>query len=717
MLAPGSKLQKRPGLVGPILVVLFAAGGAAAIAYIIGNVPAAVSICVGAVALLSAVIVFHLRNRERNDSADLYLLRVHGVLGWPEPHRSQVTPSRYRGGWIGHPTVLDIAYNPLADEEVPEILAEVRRLARRQFGDSPFTVVKHKRNRVRLRSTWQNPDDRARDERITRAKLVIAKTFGTGASTKVETASDPRTQNGTTITSTKITRITVKYEVTPKLSRSGIRASVESQISGVLEGRWRAFWDLPNDTFWMEPRPELPAVIPNPSIAPDTVDPLASYDDLAVPVGVDEDGNTISWRPKHDAHVLTTGKTGKGKTVCLLGITEYVAAHGWEVWGIDGKRFEMLGLRTWPNICLIAGRIDHQARVAHAVYTEMQRRMASYEAGEIRLEEFVPLMLVIDEFKTFRNALLRWYRTVKPKGPGTQPPVLDEISDIASLGRKMRIHIVIGLQRPDADFLTGDMRDNFAFRLSWGRLSAEGAKMMWNNFVTGTTIPTTARGRGIAYNRQGQPVEIQGYWTPDPYQTEPDRPDIWVFDNDLELVQNMRPKQRIQQLKKIVEIDTDPTFDDNGKPVPVDYYDYMDAPIIDAGDPELIERERKALGAVEADARREREAARVTELARIQTEEEELEVSDELERFDGYSPAADQFAEELLTPSGDLFAEGILLLVDEDTDTWGLLEHVDDEDEGCITFSFKNFDTGEPGAKTIPTDLSIITRSPVAAGV
>ncbi len=168
----------------------------------------------------------------------------------------------------------------------------------------------------------------------------------------------------------------------------------------MLEGRWRAYWDLPNDTFWMEPRPELPSVIPNPFIAPETVDrPRHLRRPWPCPVAIDEDGNVISWRPKQDPHFLTTGKTGKGKTVCELGVIGFLAAHGWEIWGIDGKRFEMLGLRTWPNVKLIAGRIDHQARVAHEVYEEMQRRMAAYEAGSIRLEEFVPILFVIDEFQ------------------------------------------------------------------------------------------------------------------------------------------------------------------------------------------------------------------------------------------------------------------------------------------------------------------------------
>lgn len=713
MIIPGSTLPPRTKPTAAIAIVLFSTIAISMFAYITSNTVGAVLIGILGALLIAGTVALYLRNRERHDDADLFLHRVHGILGWPDPHRGQVVPSKYRGGWVGKPTQLKVVYNPLADEEVPEMLAEIRRLAKRQFG-SAFKVAKHKKSTVILVASGTSAVERDRDEKIERSKLIVSKTFGSSANTTVSTEPITRQVDGKTITSTKVTRISVKYEVAPKLSRSGVRASVESQISGVLEGRWRAYWDLPNDTFWMEPRPELPIVIPNPFIAPETVDPLATYDDLAVPVAMDEDGNVISWRPKQDPHFLTTGKTGKGKTVCELGVIGFLAAHGWEIWGIDGKRFEMLGLRTWPNVKLIAGRIDHQARVAHEVYEEMQRRMAAYEAGSIRLEEFVPILFVIDEFKTFRNALLRWYRMVKPRGAAAQPPVLDEISDIASLGRKMRIHIMNGLQRPDADFLTGDMRDNYTFRASWGRLSAEAAKMMWNNYTTGTTIPTTAKGRGIAYNKQGQAVEVQGFWTPDPYQTDAEHPERWVFPGDLQLVENMRPKKRIHDIMKIVDLEDDVIdVDEKGKPIYADYGHHMATPIIDAGDPELIERERKILGDAEGDIRREKLAAQVALLERIQIEEEEPEISDEAEMFSGYSPAIDQFPEELLV-DGELRAEGILILVDEDSDTWGLVEFAE-EDEEDITFSYRDFATGDPGSKTIPTGNTLITRSPVSA--
>jgi hypothetical protein len=431
-----------------------------------------------------------------------------------------------------------------------------------------------------------------------------------------------------------------------------------------------------------------------------------------VPFAVDEDGNTIFWRPKNDPHGLITGKTGAGKTVCLLGIVQYLAAMGWEIWGIDGKRIELLGLRSWPNVRLIAGRIDHQARVMHEVFQIMNRRLEDYENGNARLEDFTPLLFVVDEFKTYRNAVTRWFRSVKPKGPGSQAPVLEEFSDFISLARKVRMHAIIGLQRPDAEFLTGDMRDNFGFRASFGRLSPDGAQMMWQSYTTGVTVPVNAKGRGTAYNEHGTPVEIQAYWTPDPYQTEPEHPDMWVFPNDLELVKQITPHDTIHELMGIVDPHDQHDLDGSGEDFTPDYIDYIATSIIPAGRAEELQRKAAGIFTGVEDA----EATRAAEMDRIQREEEEPELDDLDELFKGYAEPEYTTVDDLLVDD-QLTQEGILALVDEDTNTWGLLKSAEYDafDDGYIAFTYADYLTGETGTLSVPGDHTMTIRTPEGA--
>lgn len=699
--------QSLPRLAAPTttIIMLLATGTiGAGIALLTHNSAAATLAVIATLLVVAPVIVFHVRTRQRQAILDLYLLKLYAMLGWPAPDRSQVTASRWNGGWAGRPGRLRLRYNPLADESLPEISAEARRLANRAFG-VPYKIGGHHERKATLVLVQQSEkDDTSKDAQIERVNTIIAKTFGADAKTSMKFADDGA-----------VREITVKYEVTPRLSSSALRARIESSVSSVLEGRWRAFWDLQHDTVTLEVRPTLASIIPNPNHAPAEVDPRITYDKLEVPIGKDEDGNIISWRPKRDPHGLVTGKTGKGKTVVLLGIIMYLAAHGWKVWGIDGKRIELLGLREWPNVELIAGRIDHQARVGHQMFTMMQQRFEDYEAGRVKLEDFEPVLFVIDEYKTFRNAVTRWFRTVKPKGPGSTAPVLEEISDFVSLARKVRMHLVIGLQRPDAEFLTGDMRDNFNFRVSLGRLSPEGAKMMWDSFSTGVAIPPFAIGRGIAHNAHGAPVEIQTYWTPDPYQTDPEHPEIWVSENDLALVTQLRPKVTMHELQRIIDPDDWADLEDekSTKEGP-DYNDYMASRIVPAGAADQLIR--KAAGIYQP-ADNEQEAARVAVLDRIQTEESEPEISDEEEMFAGYSDNTDTIVEQLLDDSGELALEGAIALIDPDYDTWGLIESAeyDESSNGYIALSYRNFETGEPGSLSVPCDDSLTIRTPKGA--
>lgn len=690
--ANGSPLPRTGGWFVPVIVVFAAAVIAGGIAAALDRPGTAILVGVLAVVLIAATIALRLRAGRRMAMADLFVIAVTPVLGWPEPDRSRVLVRAWRGGWIGTPRKIRLSYNTVASVEgdTLELVSELRRRAAARFG-LVYRVTKHNERRGLVwLAEHDNATEREADEKTERVRTHMAKIFGDAqVSTKTDAAGDPR-------------EITVKFEVSPRLTREGVRTHIETATSAVLSGRWRAFWDLQKDFVRFELRPKLESLIANPAVAPEVVDPKATYDSMAVPVGVDEDGEVIVWKPKDHAHGLVTGETGKGKTVVILGITMYLAAQGWHIWGIDGKRIELLGLRKYPNVELIAGRIDHQARVTRAVYDLMQERMEAYESRRVRLNDFEPVLFVVDEFKTFRNALLAWYRTVKPKGAATTPVTLTEFSDIVSLGRKLRIHLLLGLQRPDAEFLTGDMRDNFGFRVSLGKLSPEGAKMMWQSFVTGTTVPVNGKGRGMARNKQGTPVELQTYWTPDPEQTDPNEPSEWAFPTDLELVENLRPKIDLWETKRIIDPDDFPDLDDekatNTGP---DFNDYMAARITKASVADAAPV-RKMAGVYETPAAKK--------LEQIQIEAEEPD--EQLQPFEGYAAPTTTSVEELLDGNGYLQSEGALVELEDGV--WGVLEFAgyDDAEEGYVELSYRDYDSGEPGTISLPVDERVDTRLP-----
>lgn len=645
--------------------------------------------CVVGVPFMSAAaIAAGIRTRRRAELTDRFILAVSSTLGWREPSRDVLRVKKWSSRWIGHPTKFRVHYSEVLDDTSPTFLPDIATHAKRRLGTT-YAVERHDARKTYVTFVEKVVEAGSKDFQIERVKTMVAKIFGPGC--KVETGFD---KDG-------LHDITVGYEVTPRLASSALRHRVEMNLSSALDGRWRAHWDLQHDRVRFEVRPALPGIIPNPSVAPEEVDPLATYDSLEVPYAVDEDGNVLNWRPKRDPHMLIVGKTGKGKTVVELGIVGYLAAMGWEIWGIDGKRIEFLGLRSYPNVSLIAGRIDHQARVAHQVYTMMQQRFEDYEAGRVRLEDFVPVLFFIDEYKTFRNALTRWYRSVKPKGGLATPPALDEISDFMSLARKVRMHCVLGTQRPDAEFLTGDMRDNFGCRISLGRLSPDGAKMMWDSYNIGVTVPLKAIGRGTAYNQEGIPVEVQAYWTPDPYQTDPATPENWVTPGDLEIVQRMRPRVTIHQLKQIVDPDDFVDLDGESDQDAPNYNDYMATRIIAASAADEMPV-RKAAGVY---ARK-----KSSELTKLQIASQEVE-EDDTDLFAGYG-ASSSISLVDLVDSEEGF-NGAIALVDADNGIWGLIDGVEpDLDDGYVALDYRDLGTGEPSSISLPEDEPITIRTP-----
>jgi hypothetical protein len=110
---------------------------------------------------------------------------------------------------------------------------------------------------------------------------------------------------------------------------------------------------------------------------------------------------------------------------------------------------------------------------------------------------------------------------------------------------------------------THNCRENFGQRISLGPLSPDGAQMMWNNPVTGVTLPRGRIGRAIGLSTAGVPVEMQCYRVPDPK-------DAIVGTKEHELLMQLRPTESRQERLVIVPPQTgwsgegpeEPTFTD-----------------------------------------------------------------------------------------------------------------------------------------------------------
>ena len=302
-------------------------------------------------------------------------------------------------------------------------------------------------------------------------------------------------------------------------------------VTAMLPGRWRGKWDLQNLKVRFELRPELPKAIAHPIVE------ITEDNRWQIPTGQTEDGETTFWELKStEPHGLVTGKTGTGKTVHIQGIVIEWSRRGWPAWISDPKQIEFLGMKGWPNVENVAVTVEDQMVAVMEAWNLMEKRYQMITNGGDE-REFTPLLLVLDEYVDFKSAVDSWWSQNKHKGAPTKCPVYGAVGSIARKGRSAKIHLLFGTQRPDAEFMTGEMRDNLAFRHSLGRLSSEGAKMMWGSAYYGTTVPKKIPGRGTTLDSDGKPTEAQSYWTPDPRRAIRDKKT-----DDLKLLLDLCPE-------------------------------------------------------------------------------------------------------------------------------------------------------------------------------
>ena len=82
----------------------------------------------------------------------------------------------------------------------------------------------------------------------------------------------------------------------------------------------------------------------------------------------------------------------------------------------------------------------------------------------------------------------------------------NRLSTIARLGRAFGIHLILATQRPDANIIPGQIKNNMDFRVC-GRADSVLSQIILDNTSAAEQIPKDARGRFIT----GDGTVFQGY--------------------------------------------------------------------------------------------------------------------------------------------------------------------------------------------------------------
>lgn len=355
-----------------------------------------------------------------------------------------------------------------------------------------------------------------------------------------------------------------------ELALTGKRRQVLQKLRTRLPtGNFRPSVDDREDLIQFRRSKPLPQVVVPPRQNAALMRSDADYRKFSVPMGIGDDEQQAEWKPVRDAHLLIIGGTGGGKTVAESGVIQRVTQAGWRTWLIDGKQIEFTGYRDWPNVEFLAQTVDSQIRLMKLAMDTMQKRYDLIRDGKVRVADMDPIVLVIDEMTSLLEFVKQRYEETKVSKMPAKSPFLGWYGNLMRLARSAKIHIVTGIQRPDADIIGGEIRDNMGARLSTGPLmSKEGSIMMWDDPAIGVQVPKHP-GRGISYVN-GVPGQVQTPFTANP--------NPFGEDYHQGMVEAQRPNKEVYSRKHFAEME--PKVDPEGKEDPVTWHDIIGAEIL-----------------------------------------------------------------------------------------------------------------------------------------
>lgn len=220
----------------------------------------------------------------------------------------------------------------------------------------------------------------------------------------------------------------------------------------------------------------------------------------------------FDWNVIKHPHCLVAGGTGSGKTLILFQIVLSALEIQGDVAIIDPKRSDLfnVGEQYFPT-----STVSETAQIIELLknYTQiMDDRYTQFLSLEIMIGASIkdlnlqPIFIFFDEVSA----------AMIGAEPKEKKEIMKYLTQLILKGRQAGINLILATQRPDADVISANLRDQLSVRIALGNLSADGKKMMFGS-LDRELLNFSSDEKGVGYIQiwglHSQPQEFRAtFW-------------------------------------------------------------------------------------------------------------------------------------------------------------------------------------------------------------
>lgn len=208
-------------------------------------------------------------------------------------------------------------------------------------------------------------------------------------------------------------------------------------------------------------------------------------------------------------HILLGGSTGSGKSILLKMLLIQCIKKGAKVYIADFKGGVDFS-RVWEEHCMLLINEDALLEVLEQIVEELENRKVLFrdsscsnidEYNKQKASNLQRIVFACDEVAEILDKTGQ-----KKEGKDRISSFENKLATIARQGRAFGIHLILATQRPDANILAGQIRNNIDYRVC-GRADNVLSQIILDNTSAADAIDKDAQGRFI----NGDGTVFQGY--------------------------------------------------------------------------------------------------------------------------------------------------------------------------------------------------------------